>query len=116
MISGREDALPHAHHLALVIDVMTDIRRHLDRLGRMRSLVTVRVGATGAYRIATTPAASIRLSDLMDLGIAFGDAREMLDDVLAYDAAAEAAVLVIETNPVDGALLTFLVQDLAAAR
>ena len=28
----------------------------------------------------------------------------------------EAAVLVVETNPIDGALLTFMVQDLTAVR
>ena len=115
MTSGREEALPNPH-LDLVESLAGEIRRHLERLGMMRGLVGVRVGATGAYRISLTPAATLRLGDLTDLGMGFRDAMAILDDVLDYDASTEAAVLVIESNPIDGALLTFLVQNLAVAR
>ncbi len=115
MTSGREDALPHTHHLGLVADLTGEIHRHLNRLGMMRGLVTVQVGATGGYRIVVTPAASLRLGDFTDLAVGIQDAMAMLDDVLAYDPSQEAAVLVIETNPIDGALLTFMVQDLTVA-
>ena len=115
MTSRRTDASPHAHHIDLVQDLADEVRRHLDRLGRMRGLVTVRVGATGGYRIAVTPLASLRPDPLTDLGVGLRDARAVLDDVSAYDPEREAAVLVVETNPIDGALLTFLVQSLALA-
>lgn len=116
MTPGRADALPHPHHLGFVADLADEIGRHLDRLGRLRGLVTVQVGATGGYRIGVTAAGALRLSDVTDLGIGIRDAMGLLDDVHTYDPAVEAAVLVVETNPIDGALLTFLVQSLASAR
>jgi hypothetical protein len=112
MVFRREAAAPHTHHLALVEDVAEDIRRNLVRLGMMRGLTTVRVSASGAYRITMTPAESVRANSLMDLGISLPAAVDVLDDVLTYDPTTEAAVMVLESNPIDGTLITFLVQSL----
>jgi hypothetical protein len=116
MIFRRDAALPHAHHIDLVQAIAEDVRRHLARLGMMRALTLVRVGASGAYRIDVVPACDVRLGFLIDLGIAATEAIPVIDDVLSYDPDAEAAVLIHETNPIDGALVTFLVQDIAVAR
>ena len=112
----RNDALPHAHHVDLVQDVAEDLRRNLARLGMMRALTVVRLGASGAYRIDAVPAADVRLSFMLDLGVGPAEAIALLDDLLTYQPQTEAAVLVHETNPVDGALLTFLVQELGFVR
>lgn len=116
MVSRRVVAQPHSHHLDLVQTISGDIQRELDRMGRMRGLTVVRLGASGAYRISAVPAADVRLGLLADLGIAAVEAIPVIDDVLDYDPSGEAAILVVESNPVDGTLMTFLIQGLAMAR
>ena len=112
---SRLPAPPHAHHLDLVRDVLVDVRRELDRMGRMRALTLVRVGAGGGVRVTAVPAADVRLGLLAEFGIAALEGIEVIDDVMGYDPEWEAAVLVLERNPVDGALMTFVVQGLPAA-
>ncbi len=116
MVHRREIAQPHAHHLDLVQEIADDVRRNLDRLGMMRGLTLVRVGPSGGTRVSVVPAADVRLGFLGELGVAALEAIGVIDDVLGYDPSSEAAVLVMESNPVDGLLMTFLVQDLALAR
>ena len=115
MTIRNDAALPHAHHVDLMQTIAEDVRRNLARLGMMRALTLVRIGANGAYRIDAVPAADVRLGFLLDLGIGAGEAIAVIDDVLSYDSESEAAALIVETNPVDGALVTFMIQDLAMA-
>ena len=116
MTLRNDAALPHAHHVDLMHTLVEDIRRELARMGMMRALVLVRLGASGAYRIDAIPAADLRLGRLLDLGIGAGEALAVIDDVLSCDPQTEAAALVVESNPVDGERVTFLVQDLGVAR
>ena len=115
MTLRNDAALPHAHHVDLMQILADDVRRELARMGMMRALILVRVGASGAYRIDAIPAADVRLGRLLDLGIGAGEAISVIDDVLSYDPQTEAAALVVETNPIDGELITFLVQSLVVA-
>lgn len=116
MVFRSESTLPHTHHLDLTAEIAEDIRRNLARLGMMRALTVVTLAASGAYRVSVTPVASVRPSSLAEFGISLTASFELIDDLLDYDTASEAAVLVVETNPIDGVLATFLVQDLGITR
>ena len=106
MVSDRLNA--HPHHLDLATSVAGDVRRHLDRLGRMRALAVVRVGVSGAYSIGVVDAETVRPSVLSGLGLSLSESLDLIDGVLAYNPDREAAVLVVESNPVDGQLFSFL--------
>ena len=106
-------AQPHAHHMNLVQDLTEDVRRNLARMGMMRGLTVVRLTASGSYRLSLVSAETVRPGFLADLGVGLLEAIGIIDDVLGYDPANEAAILVVESNPIDGALMTFLVQGIA---
>lgn len=112
----RPAAEPHPHHVDLVQGLAEDVRRNLARMGMMRGLTVVRLSASGAYRLSLASAEAVRPGFLADLGVGLMEAIEIIDDVLGYDPATEAAVLVVEWNPIDGALLTFMVQEIASSR
>lgn len=112
MVTDRLAALPH--HLDLMETIAGDVRRHLDRMGRMRGLTIVQVGPNGAYRISVTPAATVRPTSFTDFGLSPVESMDVVDAVFDYDPQAGAAILVAETNPVDGLLLSFMVLEWAA--
>lgn len=111
MVSRREVALPHAYHVELAHAVLDDVRRQVARLGHMRGLTIVRVGATGGYRIDLVPAADVRPSFLEQFGVPTIAALDLIDDVFDYATDREAAILVVESNPIDDLLLSFLVLE-----
>ena len=116
MVLRSNVAPPHAHHVDLVEALLPDVLRELRRLGMMRSLVVVRLGASGGYRIGLVPAADVRLGLFAEFGISATESLGLIDEVLNYDVESEAAVMVVETNPVDGAIASFVPLDLPTLR
>ncbi|GEM_PF-6265573 len=106
MVSTRLAAYPH--HLEFAGTVAEDVRRHLDRMGRMRGLATVRMASDGRYQIALTDMESVKPGFLAELGLPLADALDVIDGLYAYEPDKMAAVLVIERNPIDGILFSFL--------
>jgi hypothetical protein len=111
MVSRREVALPHAYHVELAHAVLEDVRRQVVRLGYMRGLTVVRVGASGGYRIDLVPAADVRPSFLEEFGVPTIAALDLIDDMFDYATDREAAMLIVESNPIDDLLLSFLVLE-----
>ena len=106
MVSTRLSA--HPHHLEFATTIAADVRSHVERLGRMRGLVVVRIGANGGYRAMPMDLESATPGRLMDLGLSLLESLDVIEGLHRYDPESVAAALVVETNPIDGSLFSFL--------